>query len=636
MKPISLNLFGSESREGAYIKIPVKTRNSGNNKPELPHTYTNYQINKTGSLPLVEAKREEVQIKKSIKFLQLKKKEELSNFHKNSLLESFRLSTNYSTIQTNENTVFKTETDIFQNTNNKKIDKNFFYEGFRVNNSKNTVSLTKSFEGLSDYLHKSHSLRRMNYCLNLQAENVLRFDEEIKNGIEENKEKVSTFAKNYAFFEKFLVELGKYVMYLQNTRETQTIILGKLKEDKNILQREITRLSHKKEKADQELNTLSEYKLFLKCLKERRDFDPVKEKMNELALKAKEKINSISVGVQNRNKSLQNISNENISKKGTGLRSEIKKKFTNLFKIKKDTLLFNNKFSVISSPGESENIFSKIFCTVDNEQAGSKKEKDNFIKISEQAKIKEKEEMIYGTPDEALADLKDLQNRVLGLIRLYDKNEEIIKSHSIKISVNSHENLKNSQNVELESQLKELKDRNKYLINEKTKYSKKKDNNECELLFKKVEELYDFLDSTNYFNFPIHLNALKFKKEINKNDRTEFIIPILRNIEDSINHVWSQYEKLSKGEATSKRFSELEKKMDKERKIKLIEMNEKNFQQSNLEIMKKLDEKHHRLIVKGRKYANRVKKKGIEENGIKNFSLTTKNFNTDFAEMIDY
>jgi hypothetical protein len=635
MKPISIKILGSDSYEARFLKIPV-INYSSKNKAELGNTFTNYQINKTGGMPLIEVNKEKIQLKKNIKFLQLKKKEELSNFHKNSLLESFRQSTNYTTVNTNENTVFKTETDIFSCPNNIKVDKNFFYEGFKANHSKNTVPFTKSFDGLSTYMHKSSSLRRMNYCLNLQAENVLRYDEEIRNGIEENKEKVSTFSKNYAFFEKFILELGKYVRHLHNTRQTQTIILGKLKEDKNILQREITRLNHRKEKAEHELNILFEYKLFLKCLKEGRDFDPVKEKINMEIAKKKEKYHSVNVGFSNKNQIIQNISNENISNKVKGHKQDFKKRFSNFFEIKKDTLKSNSKFSVVANPSDSENLYSKIFCTIDNENISSNNENPNSIKKSEKLNTKKHEEMIYNSPKEALNDLKDLQNRVLGLFELYDRNEEIIKSHSIRILQKSSENNKNLDIIRLESHLKELKERNKFLHNEKFKNSKMKDISDCDLLFDKIEQLYGFLDSTNYFNFPVSLNILNFQKEISQNDRTEYIITILKNIEESINFVWSQYEKLSKSEITSKRFLDLEKKMDKERKIKLIEMNEKKFQENNLEFMKKLDEKHHKIIVKGRKYADRVKKRENEEDVKNKFNLTNQNFYTEFAEMIDY
>lgn len=282
----------------------------------------------------------------------------------------------------------------------------------------------KKRDNVREYINKTREIVFMKYTLDMKKERAVRIKETYKNELESIKDSIISMQDAKKIFEKeFYDKFEKYVKYLSHQKEKEKTEENNLLETKLKLESENKRLIAKIKKFEENKEKLEEYRDFLICVKEK------KLKLPEFYKKIQIHAHSDS------NKDIPVVKRNPLPTKTMYLTELIESyREQNILKEKKTD---NNLLSALDPNKKYE--YSQIFNSLPELIDEIKKmQNDNVSKLSKY--------------NEVSTTLNDAQKNI-HIMKENDKNNftYIVKDMEVK------ENL-----------LRELKDRNKKLTEEKT------------------------------------------------------------------------------------------------------------------------------------------------------------------------
>jgi hypothetical protein len=474
---------------------------------------------------------EDGSIRSLIKAAQRKKKDELDNFHRNTLLSSLKLT---SFKNSNASSQFVCHSDrLISNVS----------ESCNLTNLKSSLSCLKS-QGVREWKEETINISRMNYYAKILRETKERNEEDIEWDLEENLEKIQTSKANNILFEDFLAKLKKILRVLNSERESEIHNLVVLKDTIGHLKKEILDLTYKKEKLVNEENKLQSYKHFLTCLKQRRLKPSISNK------------DSLNIEIKSRKTSTLKFV------KGFARKNAMKKKGTT------DILGLVSTAKKMSGFAEGLNI--------------------------------PRENLVYEHSDQILSDLNSLYDSVFDYLSVYEKNKEIINDMNKKTPKIINDAGKIS---DLENDLNDLKAQNQILIERKAILSSEKAFSKISLNIKlHIDEIYRKLNSEKLKMVAHKVIPLYKKFSIDENESMSYK---LKFIEEYINSLKREYDRFSLDPKLKDYLYDMEKRLEKQKKINMIKLKEFNSKEKNEIKMKLLKIKHDKIVFRGRKIMKR-------------------------------
>jgi hypothetical protein len=500
-------------------------------------------------------------IKTMIKNIQIKKRLDLTNFHKNSLLETFRTRSTTDHMMTTCNSVLKTfrscESYSEKNLKNEKLETNskYFYKSVTGSNFINNKSV-------GEFSNKINHIAKMKYFLKLQNERKENIEEELNNELDGENEDIIDIHKKEKLFDEFLEKLDKFIKYLRTQKELESIKLSGINFELALLKNDITKLITKKVKLENEFELKKECKVFLQCLKDNSNANPP----------AKKQAKARNTTCFNADQSIPS------------------KKIIKLFQ-KQQTL---------------------------NLAASQNLKRQNEIK---------NEDLIYKSSDEVIKDFTNLQIKVVELIKVYDDNDQFIKKMK-QSNIESNADPEKSKEIkELENILNIEKQKFAELTKEKERLMHSDHSDTIpENILDKIKTLFNLLNIEGF---------VQENKKIYLHDHSHIneTILILKKIEPAIYYLIENYENLKINESSKYLLTELEKKLEKSRKLNTLKNNEEKILFKNKQMLDRIIEKHQKLVIKGRKVADKF-------NIVKKFKKTAEDIRKDeekeFDDMITF
>jgi len=362
-------------------------------------------------------------------------KEEYFNQNYQNFIEKFKNFVNENEKKTNEIETPRNELNsaddvkVLQNIseNKKEEEKEEIEEEKRPHLQKKIETLGgKKRDNVREYINKTREIVFMKYTIDMKKERAVRIKETYKNELESIKDSIISMKEAKKMFEKeFYEKFEKYVKHLTQQKEKEKTEENNLLETKLRLETENKRLIAKIKKVEENKEKLEEYRDFLICVKEKKLRLPEKffrriTAQNEKGSEKENPDSKRSAGHENHTYLTALIeSNQN----------SIKTKL-------KDKIFASNHHEDVDIVKKYENshIFQSMTELIDEIK---KMQNENVYKLSQF--------------NEVSNALNEAQNNIY-LMKENDKNnfDYIIKDIELK-----------------ENQLRELKDRNKQLLEEK-------------------------------------------------------------------------------------------------------------------------------------------------------------------------
>jgi hypothetical protein len=248
-------------------------------------------------------------IKKVVAKIKLKKKKELSNFHTDTILQNTNQRTTTAAFSTDRTQSKREETNTNNNLNtltagntneiqtyrsenicpainiqnneeeypecitpqNRRYNtsSNFFYSGIS--------SVVKSQETVRDFVDKTRHLRKMQYAIKIQKEQILQTKEELGNQLDVVIDKMDTLKDNKQFFEdSFMPKYNSYIKMVIKQVDYEKYILSKIQAENITLNTQLSKMEYDIRHKRAKLDTIKEYKIFLNCVKEKKSLSKFK------------------------------------------------------------------------------------------------------------------------------------------------------------------------------------------------------------------------------------------------------------------------------------------------------------------------------------------------------------------------
>jgi hypothetical protein len=129
----------------------------------------------------------------------------------------------------------------------------------------------KKRDNVREYINKTREIVFMKYTIDMKKERAVRIKETYKNELESIKESIISMKEAKKMFEKeFYEKFEKYVKYLTHQKEKEKAEENNLSETKLKLETENKRLIAKIKKVEENKEKLEEYRDFLICVKEKK------------------------------------------------------------------------------------------------------------------------------------------------------------------------------------------------------------------------------------------------------------------------------------------------------------------------------------------------------------------------------
>ena len=505
----------------------------------------------------------------------------------------------YLTEQAKMNSTTETKHDSHNNTfgsmHPTKILENLKSKGVPVSGSpkanKNVVLNKKivsieapKMESIKDYVDKTRQLLLMNYSMKIKEERIIMMEESYRNEIESIKDSIISMKKAKSKFEdEFVRKFYLYSKFLAVEKEKEKKVLNFKLEEKSWHDADIKQYENKIIKLKDKIELLSDYKLFLICIKEKKLFflKNMKKPINS--------INPSSTGdsLSTNNNNLRESLYLTASSQNHKINPHLKKK-----NYKKHKTIMIQDYNHIEN--EEEDIV-KIISNYDHGKLKVFEKQEELVNELKRMEAKNIELLFESNEiEQAVAErMKDTKN-----LEKEDKSSNIYISKEIKKKEDELKDIKDKN-----SRLKEEKDKlekNRYQLNSTSSNSMTKNKLYKTQLFSKVMVLFKKCSELDIFDKD---NGDKHKKLCLSNENQ---LEMMRLPEKTFQYVHDKY--IEFGKSYPDDLKKFEKDLEAERKKQIALELTKEDEKKTEKLMQKLAEKYNKVIIKPtRKIADRVR-----------------------------